>query len=151
MDTLSDNRNGTAIFAARVQKNLDFIVRAAQQGQDVHPVTQAVSSLLGIIVFPWEHGAFNLVKRKKLPVLVASCGWPQWNMTGTKRVLDVEDLIHTLRNCVAHGKMQFESDSRLPPEVLITFSASDWEGTIRADQLIEFCRCFTATMIDEVA
>ena len=153
MNLISDNRNGTAVFAGRVQKNLEFIALAAVQGHDVHPVTQAVSSLLGIIVFPWEHSAFSVVKRKKLPVLAAERGWPRWTMSGIKRVLEVGELVHVLRNCVAHGRIQFDSDSRNPTEVTITFvhlakgkTEADWEGQIRADHLITFCRCFSAEM-----
>ncbi len=150
MDTLSNNRNGTSVFAQRAQKNLDFIVLAEQQGHDVHPVTAAVSALLGIFIFPWEHSAFNAVKRKRLSILTANHGWPQWNMSGTRRVVEVGELVHVLRNCVAHGAIQFDSDSRNPAEVEITFSEGDWQGAIRADKLIEFCRCFMTTMKHKV-
>jgi hypothetical protein len=150
MDTLSDNRNGTSEFARRTQKNLDFIVLAAQQGQDVHPVTQAVSSLLGIVIFPWQHSAFDIVKRERLPILSANHGWPEWKMSGTRRVIDVGELMHVLRNSVAHGKIQFASDSRNPSDVEITFSQDGWQGAIRGDQLIDFCRCFMAAMKSQV-
>ena len=152
MNILSNDRNGTSVFAERVQKNLEFIALAAEQGKDVHPVTQAISAL-GIIVFPWERSAFDLIKRKNLPVLVADNNWPQWHMSGTKRIVKVNDLVHVLRNCIAHGQIEFDSDSRDPAEVTITFShppkgkaKADWEGRIRADRLIYFCRCFAAAM-----
>jgi hypothetical protein len=150
MDTISDNRNGTAIFAFRTQKNLDFVVAAAEAGADIHPVTQAVLSLLAIIVFPWEHDAFNDVKRSKLALLAAAEGWPRWRMNGSRRVVELEDLVHVLRNSVAHGRIQFDSDSRVPSAVMIHFEEDNWRGSINAGQLIEFCRCFMKTMKNHV-
>ena len=45
-------RNTTEGFARRVRKNLDFIIKKCDEGEDVHEVTQLVTSLLGLIVFP---------------------------------------------------------------------------------------------------
>src|SRR5450432_1565157 len=150
MDIVSDNRNGTAVFAERALKNLGFIALAAERGADVHPVTQTVMALLGVIVFPWEHNALAAIKREKLPVLSATEGWPRWEMSGTRRVLEVGQLVHVLRNCVAHGKVEFDSDSRDPAEVTLVFSEVDWQGAIRGDELIEFCRCFMTSMRNRV-
>ena len=72
-------RNGTDEFARRSMKNLDFILNAGP-GADVHPVTQTVGALLGIVVFPWERKASLKVKNKRLAV-AASEGWPSWQMT----------------------------------------------------------------------
>lgn len=153
MNTISNDRNGTAIFAERTQKNLEFIVASAAADQDVHPVTEVVSSLLGILVFPWEHSALDRMKNQKLPVLVEQHGWPRWVTSGTRKVANVGQLVHVVRNCVAHGSVEFDSDSRSPAEVRITFThvqpgskAADWQGQIRADELVTFCRCFTAGM-----
>ena len=156
MKRISHDRNGTAIFASRAQKNLDFIAARAAQREDVHPVTQAVLALLGIVVFPWETSAFNIVKKRKLPVLRAE-GWPNWTMIGTRRVIELGQLIHVLRNAIAHGRIEFDSDSRNPSEVRISFvnvpeghTAADWTGTISGDQLIEFCRCFSSAIRAQV-
>ena len=53
MKRLSDNRNGTEVFALRTRKNLEHIAKAEMSGEDVDPVTQAITSLRGIVVFPW--------------------------------------------------------------------------------------------------
>jgi hypothetical protein len=45
-------RNETEGFAKRTRRNLDFILAAQQQHEDVHVVSQVVLSLLGIVVFP---------------------------------------------------------------------------------------------------
>jgi hypothetical protein len=157
MNRLSRDRNGTSIFAERSHKTLDFIAKRAAESHDVHPVTQAVLSLLGVIVFPWETSAFDVVTRRKLPVLSAS-GWPKWEMDGSRRVIELGELIHVLRNAIAHGRIEFDSDSRDPSAVTITFSnvpegkkAPDWVGKIAGNHLIEFCCCFTAAMRDQVA
>ena len=49
-DAYSLSRNTTEGFAQRVRKNLDFIVKKRNEGEDVHEVTQLVTSLLGIII-----------------------------------------------------------------------------------------------------
>jgi hypothetical protein len=156
MNRLSRDRNRTCIFAERTQKNLVLIARSAREGRDVHPVTQAVSALLGVVVFPWETSAFDVVKKRKLPVLSAT-GWPKWAMSGPRRVIELGDLIHVLRNAIAHGRIEFDSDSRNPNEVTITFenipegsTEPDWMGKISGDQLIDFCRCFTSEIRAQV-
>lgn len=156
MKRLSDNRNGTEVFALRTRKNLEYIAKAAMNGDDVHPVTQAITALLGIVVFPWETSAFDIVKKSKLPVLSTN-GWPKWKMSGTRRVIELGELIEVLRNAIAHGNMEFDSDSRNPADVIVSFtnfpkgkSESDWAGTIAGDDLIEFCRRFSSEMQDRV-
>ncbi len=156
MKSLSHNRNGTGIFASRTQKNLEHIANSAMNGEDVHPVTQAILALLGIVVFPWETSAFDIVKKRKLPLLSAN-GWPKWKMSGPRRIVELGDLIEVLRNAIAHGNIEFDSDSRSPADVTISFTnipegktKSDWVGTITGDQLIEFCRCFSSAIQDQV-
>ena len=121
MKRLANDRNGTEIFARRTRKNLEFIATSAMNGEDVHPVTQAILALLGIVVFPWETSAFDLVKKRKLPALSAG-GWPKWNMSGVKRVIELGDLIEVLRHSIAHGNIEFSSDSKSPVDVTISFT-----------------------------
>jgi hypothetical protein len=156
MKSLAHDRNGTEIFAWRTQRDLEYIVCSAMKGEDVHPVTEAILALLGIVVFPWEKSAFDIVKKRKLPVLSGG-GWPKWRMSGARRVIDLGQLIHVLRNAIAHGNIEFDSDSRTPSDVIISFTnipkgktESDWVGTIAGDQLIEFCRCFSSAIHEQV-
>ena len=156
MKSLSHNRNGTGIFASRTQKNLEHIANSAMNDEDVHPVTQTILAMLGIVVFPWETSAFDIVKKRKLPLLSAN-GWPKWKMSGPKRIVKLGDLITVLRHAIAHGKIEFDSDSKNPADVTISFTnipkgkkESDWVGTITGDQLIEFCRCFSSAIQDQV-
>jgi hypothetical protein len=120
MKLLSNDRNGTSIFAERSMKNLNFIVECEAAGADVHPVTQAVSALVGIIVFPWETAAFDTLKGYQLSSLYAK-GWPRWNMTGTRRMVALGHLIEVLRNAASHGGIELDSDSPKPSEVTISF------------------------------
>jgi len=154
------DRNVTFEFARRSLKNLDFVVASANAG--VHPVTQAVTSLLAIVIFPWERSAFNRVKNKRLSVLVQE-GWPEWSMSGSRAqnngVKSLGALIKLLRNSAAHGNVSFDSDSRNPRLVHVEFEnfpkgkniPSNWRGSIRADQLIEFCRCFSRRIEEEAS
>jgi hypothetical protein len=157
MDLCTPDRNRTDIFAQRTLKNLDFIVRCASEGSDVHVVTQAISALLGIVVFPWETDAFDRVEKKELVILYAK-GWPKWDMGGPRKIITLGDLIEVLRHAACHSGIGFDSDSRDPSEVTVSFKnvpprtkVIDWTGTITGDRLIEFCRLFSSAMRDAVA
>jgi hypothetical protein len=153
-------RNGTREFARRSITNLDFLIAAANAGAGVHPVTQIVTALLAIVIFPWERDALDEVKNKRLPVAKAE-GWPSWQMSGTRvesyAVKTIGDLIGLVRNSVAHGRVSFDSDSKRLEDVTITFmnypdgdSNADWQATIRADHLGTFCQKFCSTLHDRV-
>ena len=153
-------RNGSGEFARRSMKNLQFILDVGA-GADVHPVTQTISALLGIVVFPWEKSALHGVKKKRLAV-ARSEGWPPWTMSGPRvdsnKVKTIGNLIELLRNSVAHGNVTFDSDSRLSSKVNVTFEnrpkgsdKPDWQASIRADQLALFCQKFSAFVEDFVA
>jgi hypothetical protein len=148
------DRNQSLEFARRTMRNLDFIIEA-QDKNSVHVVTQSIMSLLGLVVFPWERSAIDAVKKKKLPIL-SSQGWPKWDMTG-KNVVNLGNLIKRLRDSVAHGKVEFDSDSPEPAEVVVKFSTApkrqttaDWSGQIRGDHLIQFCRKFLTSLIESL-
>ena len=153
-------RNGSGEFARRSMKNLQFVLDVGA-GADVHPVTQTISALLGIVVFPWEKSAFRAVKTKRLAV-ARSEGWPPWTMSGPRvdsnKVKTIGNLLKLLRDSVAHGNVRFDSDCRLPSEVNVTFEnypkgsdKADWQASIRADQLALFCQKFSAFVEDFVA
>ncbi len=156
-----DGRNGTGEFARRSVKNLSFILTASERGEDVHPVTQVVGVLLGIVVFPWERNAFTEVKRKRLASAERE-GWPSWRTSGPlgeqNKVKTVGDLIKQVRHSVAHGHVRFDSDSRQLNQVIVTFenrgksgNELQWSGSIRADDLASFCRLFSDSVADCVA
>ncbi|MDA0739510.1 MAG: HEPN family nuclease [Nitrospirae bacterium] len=156
---LLQGRNGSSKFARRSMKNLQFVLDVGPDA-DVHPVTQTISALLGIVVFPWEKGAFHAVKTKHLAI-AHSEGWPPWLMSGSRidsnKVKTIGNLLELLRNSVVHGNVTFDSDSKLPSEVTVTFEnypkgsdELDWKASIRADRLALFCQKFSGYVEDFV-
>jgi len=76
---------------------------------------------------------------------------------GSDHDVTVGGLIRLLRHSVAHGHVTFDSDSRRPEEVRITFEnyldgshSSNWRGSIRADMLACFCRKYSDFVADRV-
>ena len=62
-------RNDPYAFALRTRKNLTYVLDAYRHGADVHPINQVTCSLMGIVVFPWEH---NLqLEKSRLPIAKA--------------------------------------------------------------------------------
>ena len=155
-----EGRNGSGEFARRSMKNLEFVLAAAATSADVHPVTQTVSALLALIVFPWERSALHAVKNKRLAA-AAKEGWPSFKMSGPRvdanQIKTVGDLVEQIRHAVAHGHVRFDSDSRVPSDVTITFENTrsrkqppEWKGQVRGDDLAAFCRAFSAFIEDHV-
>jgi len=116
------SRNATEGFAQRVRKNMEFIVKKRAEGEDVHEVTQLVTSLLGIVVFPWESGALEQLESLSLSEL-ESKGWPRWaiemDQNGDTETLG--KLVNHLRNAACHQRIIFSSDHREMQKVEIQF------------------------------
>ncbi len=70
-------RNDTLEFARRTRQNLEYIQRAYDKGEDVHPVTQLTVSLLGLVVFLKEKNFVNHIKKRTIEELTKD-GWPKW-------------------------------------------------------------------------
>ena len=147
------SRNDTEVFACRVRKNLDFIMRKRSEGEDVHEVTQLVISLLGIIIFPWESGASKSIKRLRLEKLEAD-GWPKWDVVLDESQKGKTDtlgkLLYHLRNAAAHQRISFTTDHPKMESVDIIFedapfkdSPINWRASIKASELKNFCERFT--------
>jgi hypothetical protein len=135
------SRNDSLGFADRTKKNLLYIEQAKSHNQDVHIVTQIVNSSLGLIVFPWDRKADIEIRGKPLADLYKS-GWPVWDEAPPSKGLG--ELIHGLRNGIAHGNVQFSSDDRAASKVVVTFGSKheDWHARISADNLKSFCLKF---------
>lgn len=124
-----NERNTILGFAGRARKNLEFIKSALEQGDDVHIVTQLVTSMLGLFMFPQEwlkslppgagaRGAFEQELKK-----AESQGWPEWSkwtfhLGGPS---SAKDFLRQLRNAIAHRQICFSSDSRVLAEVDVEF------------------------------
>lgn len=150
------SRNEVAGFAERTRKNLDFILAAQRDGEDVHAITQVVLSLLGIVVFPFERLAKAWSRDWSLDELDAQ-GWPTWTYgASSKTPLTLRDLIANIRHATAHNNIAFSSESRDLREVTVTFKNRpphgkwEWSGSIRADHLLAFCRRYLDLMLNVV-
>lgn len=143
------SRNESQGFADRTRKNLLFVEGAYESGHDVHVVTQIVTSSLGLVVFPWEHEADSRIRGTLLGGLVQS-GWPEWEETNPSKGLG--QLIHRLRNAIAHGNVRFSSEDREASNVVITFGSmnEDWQAKISASDLRDFCLRFIELIHDAI-
>jgi len=158
IEEYSLSRNTTEGFAQRVRKNLDFIIKERGSGKDVHEITQLVTSLLGIIVFPWEAEALSHLESLCLIDLEKN-GWPRWDILldekGDTKTLG--KLIKHLRNAASHRRIRFSSDCREMSKVEIEFEDApkkhapiNWHAKINAEDLRLFCDLFTKRLEDLV-
>jgi HEPN family protein len=156
-DQDSFSRNTTEGFARRVRTNLNFVVAARHSGSDVHEVTQLTTSLLGLIVFPWEARALKELEAQSLEQLAVE-GWPRWNILLDRdgETTTLGKLTWHLRNAAAHRRLRFSSDAREMDAVEIEFEDArpnrpvDWRAKIRASDLKLFCDRFSQALEDLV-
>ncbi len=148
------DRNTIEGFARRVRKNLDFMIAARANDEDIHIVTQLTCSLLGLIVFPFEH--FKQIGFLDFKVLslddMIEDGWPAWTFhIGGSESLD-NHLFH-LRNALSHRRVRFSSNGRALAGVEITFSdrpgpkiADNWSASIDGPELLNFVERLSALL-----
>jgi hypothetical protein len=108
-------------------------------GADVHVVTELITSLLGLIVFPYEE-----IRRSGRSLDSTACMGTGWRFTvGSSTTLT--DLVRHLRNAISHRRLYFSSNSRELEDVEVRFhdcknpnGPADWEATINGANLFEF-------------
>jgi len=150
------DRNDTRNFAERTRKNLRAIIALQREvDADVHPVTQLVVSLLGLITLPRECRLTEQLKPLTITDLDGT--WPRFDVSkGEERSENLHDLVDRIRNAVSHGRFFFLSQSKVLHEVTIKledFTPSEiekakkesrdpvpfWCASIQADELAIFC------------
>lgn len=144
------DRNTVWGFRDRVRKNLMFLNAARDTDADVHVVTELITSLLGLIVFPYaeiKEKGYTSFDEYKLHDL-SQQGWPSWRFDINSSD-NLTDLIGHLRNALSHRLLFFSSDSRKLEEVEVTFrdrkrltSTYNWGATINAAELQRFVLLF---------
>lgn len=137
-------RNDALQFAARTKTNLEHIEDAYGRGIEVHVVTQVILSTLGLVVFLRERNFVELIEDLQLSALEGE-GWPHWKISLGEST-SLGQVTNHLRNAIAHGRIQFSSDSRVLEEVEITIedapkksSSANWRASIQANDLRLFC------------
>ncbi len=146
-------RNTVWGFCDRVRKNLMFLNLERNKGADVHIVTELITSLLGLIVFPHaeiERSGYTSFDRYQLNDLARE-GWPEWTFDISSSE-NLADLISHLRNAISHRRLSFSSDCRKLEAVEVTFrdrnprkkreEPDDWGATINAAELQKFVLLF---------
>ncbi len=150
------NRNTVWGFRDRVCKNLIFLNSARSEDADVHLVAALITSLLGLIVFPYaeiEASNYTSFRRYKLDDL-SRIGWPKWTFDIASSD-NLHDLVRHLRNAISHRRLLFDSDSRELKAVNVQFrdrnnskGPDNWGATINAAELQKFVLLF-AEMLKE--
>jgi hypothetical protein len=147
------DRNTIGGFSQRTWKNYAFLEAAQHSGTDVHIVTQLVVSLLGLIVFPYEHRKQTQGQQFNISLAeLTKQGWPQFDIhLGHSETLD--SLVKHLRNACSHRRIRFSSDSRDLSDVQIHFwdrkkshLPDDWGATIDGDGLRDFVYYFASLL-----
>lgn len=137
-------------FAMRTRRNLELVRIAHGRGdKDAHVVTQAVLSLLGIVVFPYEQFFKEHHVNDRLSTLEQE-GWPHWRQSGNVAD-DLQELLRRIRNATAHSRIGFDSDSDDPEAVVISFSdLGPWRAELSAAETQDFCQRFLAYVEDRL-
>jgi hypothetical protein len=135
------SRNDALEFARFTKSNLECIECAKAGGNsNVHPVTQLMLSLLGLIVFPWATSFRKSVESRPLENVKGGAHW-QMNL-GARETL--EKFGKHLRNAVAHRHVHFSSDSGDFDKVEITFVDISFEHKPPKDPVIRWCATISA-------
>tara|TARA_R110002111_G_scaffold97462_2_gene150709 strand:+ start:529 stop:1005 length:477 start_codon:yes stop_codon:yes gene_type:complete len=99
-------------FAKRTRLNLDSIERAKDNGADVREFTQLSNSLLGLLIFPYEHSSCT-IQPTPLQALVNDHGWPEIQTSkGKLRENTLGELVRVIRHSFSHCLVEFLPDGK---------------------------------------
>ena len=98
-------------FVVRTNKNLEYIDKKKENGDEVYEITQLVNSFLGLIVFPKEK-ALGQIRRisdnQHIIQIISSCIIEN-SYRGRYREINLTNLIYHFRNAIAHGGIEIIS------------------------------------------
>ena len=129
-----ESRRLSSGFAARTLKNLAYIKEAGEDAR-VHPVTQIVNSLIGLLIFPIaiEEDFFQEFSTVLLPAppdvggirtaLSERLSIPSLEIVAFEDCMDLRRFFQRLRNAISHKHVEFsgvDPDSKRLSEVMIT-------------------------------
>jgi hypothetical protein len=151
-----ESRTLSSGLARRTLKNLDFIKNACST--EVHPVTQVLNSLLGLLVFPVSEKEKKFFERFSKVKFTEASNLADIRATLTQRLpvpslqvakfgncKDLPQFFKRLRNAISHKHLEFsgsDPDSRILANVTISLkdrknenSAFDWQVSMTAEDL----------------
>jgi hypothetical protein len=160
-----ESRRMSSGFASRTLENLDFIKRVSIT-EEVHPVTQVVNSLLGLLVFPVEKEeaffkTFSTVTFKDpsnlsgvRSTLIKHLPVPSLKVVMFGCCKNLSEFFRKVRNAVSHKNLWFsgDADSRVLGAVTVTLKDRpytpkskppadfDWEMSMTAEDLEKLSR-----------
>lgn len=139
-------------FARRTRKHLEVIDRLHAEGHEVYEVTQLVNSTLGWLIFPQQEYV-DRIPHTPLDELERD-GWPMPKVKGRfHQVKDLNQLIHYLRNAIAHFNIRFRSDGQNEISVLQVWNEDRgrkaWEAELSVRDLRGIAERFIKSLLDE--
>ena len=147
-------------FAARTQKNLDYIDKASRRKRKnpeprVFEVTQLVNSMLGLLIFPQQE-YMNRIPEIPLTELNRQ-GWPVIYPThGKLPGNNLRQLVRYLRNSIAHGNLEFLPDSNTNEIIGLRVwnerrsGVKDWEAELNIKDMRELAVHFLKLLESEL-
>jgi hypothetical protein len=124
-----ESRSLSTGLAQRTIKNLEFMRRAHENGEDVHIVTQVVNSLL----FP---------DLTSLRVRQFEC------------CENLSDFFRHLRNAISHRRIEFSSESHDLHEVMLRLtdgrSCTNWDIDLSAHDLLTLCMYISDEIVRQI-
>jgi hypothetical protein len=161
-----ESRSLSTGLAQRTIKNLEFMRRAHENGENVHIVTQVVNSLLCLLVFPQQKEkdffeAFESVTlRSPLDLGAAHDTVPGFPDLTSLRVRQFEccehlsDFFRHLRNAISHRRIEFSSDSHDLHEVMLRLtdgrSCTNWDIDLSAHDLLTLCMYISDEIVRQI-
>tara|TARA_R110000744_G_scaffold118921_1_gene221984 strand:- start:10312 stop:10788 length:477 start_codon:yes stop_codon:yes gene_type:complete len=139
-------------FAKRTRLNLEAIETAKENGEDVREFTQLINSLLGLLIFPYEHPSCT-IQPTPLEELVKVHGWPEIKASkGELKDDTLGELIRVIRHSFAHCLVEFiPNDKREVGSVRLWNGKQPdpkWETVIGVEDLRHFVLKF-ANLIEQ--
>jgi HEPN family protein len=134
-------------FAKRTRLNLEAIETAKDNGEDVREFTQLINSLLGLLIFPYEHSSCT-IQPTPLQALVNDHGWPEIKTSkGKLRENTLGELARSMRHSFAHCLVEFLSDDKGNVGSVKLWNGTQpnpsWETVISANSLRLFVLKFS--------
>ncbi|MFA9394753.1 MAG: HEPN family nuclease [Halodesulfovibrio sp.] len=123
-------------FAARTMANYRYVRKGTfYPSRDVYDVTQAINSLLGLVVIPMQAHS-HVFENVPLSVLPTE-KWPEALRNIETPFARLGDLMRALRNAIAHAEFAFASSNNEISSVTFsgTHRGSNWRMALSVEEL----------------